>query len=259
MQVQQLLNFLLEHCRDSCKVQVPQAGFFCSRFLLNILPLVLYLFQEIIFIYECSPSKALLEAFVKTDIAFRKELDSSRKSKRVIQKDWHPGCTAVAALIVRNKLFVANAGDCRTILCRAGQPFVLTRVSWDLFHWLFWFTIRCSCSQSHLLLKCQDHVASCLKERERVVSAGGQVKWQVDTWRVGPAALQVFLFNLYDHSITMLSSKNTGSMLIINPKKWSMLLSSTIAYCGKLDNILLFFWQLFFLLPRFYMHLLQYS
>jgi hypothetical protein len=68
----------------------------------------------------------------------------------------------------------------------------------------------------------------------------------VDTWRVGPAALQVFLFILYDHSITMLSSKNTGSMLIINPKKWSMLLSSTIAYCGKLDNILLFFWQLFF-------------
>ena len=68
----------------------------------------------------------------------------------------------------------------------------------------------------------------------------------MDTWRVGPAALQVFLFNLYDHSITMLSSKNTGSMLIINPKKWSMLLSSTIAYCGKLDNILLFFWQLFF-------------
>ncbi|KAK4581171.1 hypothetical protein RGQ29_024734 [Quercus rubra] len=110
-----------------------------------------------------SPSNALLEAFVKTDAAFRNELDSYRKSKRVIQKDWHPGCTAVAALIVRNKLFVANAGDCRTILCRAGHPFVLTK----------------------------DHVASCLEERERVVSAGGQVKWQVDTWRVGTAALQV--------------------------------------------------------------------
>ncbi|KAK9987045.1 hypothetical protein SO802_031996 [Lithocarpus litseifolius] len=110
-----------------------------------------------------SPSNALLEAFVKTDAAFRNELDSYRKSKRVIQKDWHPGCTAVAALLVRNKIFVANAGDCRTILCRAGHPFVLTK----------------------------DHVASCLEERERVISAGGQVKWQVDTWRVGPAALQV--------------------------------------------------------------------
>ncbi|KAE8125119.1 hypothetical protein FH972_019954 [Carpinus fangiana] len=110
-----------------------------------------------------SPSNALLGAFVETDVAFRKELDSYRKSKRVIQKDWHPGCTAVAALIVGNKLFLANAGDCRAVLCRAGHPFVLTN----------------------------DHVASCPEERERVVSAGGEVKWQVDTWRVGPAALQV--------------------------------------------------------------------
>ncbi|KAJ9566796.1 hypothetical protein OSB04_002762 [Centaurea solstitialis] len=37
----------------------------------------------------------------------------------------------------------------------------------------------------------QDHVASCPEERERVSSVGGQVKWQLDTWRVGPAALQV--------------------------------------------------------------------
>ncbi|KAK0597572.1 hypothetical protein LWI29_026618 [Acer saccharum] len=110
-----------------------------------------------------SPLNALLEAFVRTDAMFRNELDSHRKSKRVIQKDWHPGCTAVAALIVRNRLFVANAGDCRVILCRGGHPYALSR----------------------------DHVASCLEERERVVNAGGQVKWQVDTWRVGPAALQV--------------------------------------------------------------------
>lgn len=82
-------------------------------------------------IFQCSPADALLEAFVKTDVAFRNELDSCRKSKGVIQKDWHPGCTAVAALIVRNKLFVANAGDCRTILCRAGCAFALSKVSLD--------------------------------------------------------------------------------------------------------------------------------
>ncbi|XP_048435403.1 protein kinase and PP2C-like domain-containing protein isoform X2 [Pyrus x bretschneideri] len=110
-----------------------------------------------------SPRSALFEAFIKTDIAFRAELDISRKSKRVIQKDWHPGCTAAAALIVRNKLIVANAGDCRTILCRAGHPLVLSK----------------------------DHVASCLEERDRVISAGGDVRWQVDNWRVGRAALQV--------------------------------------------------------------------
>ncbi|KAL0453252.1 UNVERIFIED_CONTAM: protein kinase and PP2C-like domain-containing protein [Sesamum latifolium] len=110
-----------------------------------------------------SPSQALLEAFVKTDIAFRNELNSRRQSKGTIQKDWHPGCTAITALIVKNKLFVANAGDCRTIISRAGKPYALSR----------------------------DHVASFPEERERVISAGGQVKWQVDTWRIGPAALQV--------------------------------------------------------------------
>lgn len=80
---------------------------------------------------KCSPADALTKAFVKTDIAFRSELDFYRESKRVSKKDWHPGCTAVAALIVRSKLLVANAGDCRTILCRAGCPIVLSRVSVD--------------------------------------------------------------------------------------------------------------------------------
>ncbi|KAL6884578.1 hypothetical protein ACP4OV_010514 [Aristida adscensionis] len=110
-----------------------------------------------------SPSDALVEAFINTDIAFRQELILHQKSKRIIRKDWHPGCTAVTALIVRNKLFVANAGDCRAILSRAGKPFPMTK----------------------------DHVASCPTERERVIKEGTEVKWQIDTWRVGAAALQV--------------------------------------------------------------------
>ncbi|KAK9156587.1 hypothetical protein Scep_003161 [Stephania cephalantha] len=109
-----------------------------------------------------SPSDALSESFVKTDVAFRNELISQRNSKGV-QKDSHPGCTAAAALIVQNKLFVANAGDCRTILCRGGLSIALS----------------------------VDHVASRTDERERVIREGGLVKWQVDTWRVGSAALQV--------------------------------------------------------------------
>lgn len=76
----------------------------------------------------CSPADALMEAFVKTDIEFRNELEFFRKSKKVKQKDCHPGCTAVVALIVRDRLFVANAGDCRMILCRAGHPIVLSKV-----------------------------------------------------------------------------------------------------------------------------------
>lgn len=73
-----------------------------------------------------------MEAFIKTDAAFREELDSYRKSNRCIQKDWHPGCTAIAALIVRNKLFIANIGDCRAILCHAGNPVALSKVSQKL-------------------------------------------------------------------------------------------------------------------------------
>uniref|UniRef100_A0A1D1Z8M4 protein-serine/threonine phosphatase n=2 Tax=Anthurium amnicola TaxID=1678845 RepID=A0A1D1Z8M4_9ARAE len=110
-----------------------------------------------------SPSDALAQAFVKTDIAFRNELTFQLTSRRVTHKDWHPGCTVITALLVRDKLFVANAGDCRTILCRNGHPIPLSR----------------------------DHVASCPDERARVMKHGMEVKWQVDTWRIGPAALQV--------------------------------------------------------------------
>ncbi|KAI4363959.1 hypothetical protein MLD38_020111 [Melastoma candidum] len=111
----------------------------------------------------CRPADALVQAFINTDASFREELDKCRKSKGVVKKDWHPGCTALVALIVRNTLFVANAGDCRIVLCRAGKPVALSK----------------------------EHVASLLEERERVTGAGGEVQWLVDTWRVGPAALQV--------------------------------------------------------------------
>lgn len=75
-----------------------------------------------------SAGEALSQAFVRTDLTFRQELDSHRQSKRVSQKDWHPGCTAIASLLVENKLFVANVGDSRAILCRAGHPFALSKV-----------------------------------------------------------------------------------------------------------------------------------
>ncbi|XP_021748989.1 protein kinase and PP2C-like domain-containing protein isoform X1 [Chenopodium quinoa] len=110
-----------------------------------------------------SPAESLVRAFVETDIEFRSALDSHRKSKGSIKKDYHPGCTAIAAFLVKNKLYIANAGDCRAILCRAGHAVALSR----------------------------DHVASCLEERDRIIKAGGVVKWQLDTWRVGAAALQV--------------------------------------------------------------------
>ncbi|XP_062096983.1 protein kinase and PP2C-like domain-containing protein [Humulus lupulus] len=157
-------HFLMPHMCNEPEIHVfgifdGHRGAAAAEFAVRALPGFLQSLGSI----SSSPADALKEAFVNADLAFRNELDSYCKSKRASQKDWHPGCTAVAALIVRNKLFVANAGDCRTILCRSGHPINLSR----------------------------DHVASCPEERERVVKAGGQVKWQVDTWRVGAAALQV--------------------------------------------------------------------
>lgn len=65
---------------------------------------------------------------MKTDAAFREELLLHCNSKRITRKDWHPGCTAIAALVIGEKLYVANAGDCRAILNRAGQPFPMSKV-----------------------------------------------------------------------------------------------------------------------------------
>ncbi|XP_010541032.1 PREDICTED: protein kinase and PP2C-like domain-containing protein [Tarenaya hassleriana] len=110
-----------------------------------------------------SPADALFQAFVRTDLAFRHELDSHRQSKRGIQRDWHPGCTAIAALVVDNRLFVANVGDSRAMICHAGRPVPLSKV----------------------------HLATCVEERKRVIAEGGCVEWLVDTWRVVPAGLQV--------------------------------------------------------------------
>ncbi|CAK9188557.1 unnamed protein product [Ilex paraguariensis] len=109
-------------------VTISYAGAAAAEFSARALPGFLQSLVSMI-----SPSDALLEAFLKTDAAFRNELDSHRKLKGFIKKDWHPGCTAVAALVVQNKLFVANAGDCRIILCRAGNAYALSRVRWGTF------------------------------------------------------------------------------------------------------------------------------
>ncbi|CAN1243587.1 Protein kinase and PP2C-like domain-containing protein [Linum perenne] len=56
-----------------------------------------------------SPKDALTKSFIETDVAFKNELDSHRSSRRITQKNWHPGCTAIASLIVGNRL-----QNCRT-------------------------------------------------------------------------------------------------------------------------------------------------
>lgn len=74
-----------------------------------------------------------------------------------------PGCTAVAALIVGSRLYVANCGDSRAVLCQSYRSLAMSR----------------------------DHTAGLEDERDRIVAAGGAVSWQHNGWRIGKSGLQV--------------------------------------------------------------------
>eukprot|EP00899_Mesostigma_viride_P022588 jgi/Mesvir1/3513/Mv11990-RA.1 len=153
-------------------------GFEASEFAANALPGVLH--HELSLGGHEDLAACLKRAFLTVDSHFSQELDVRRsrgpgkatagsiEAGRVRaygpnSQGWHPGCTALAALFVRRRLLVANAGDCRAVLCREGKMVQLTR----------------------------DHTAADPAERQRVTDAGGLVEIRQDTWRVGAAALQV--------------------------------------------------------------------
>lgn len=83
--------------------------------------------------------KALSSAFLQTDAAFADacSVNSSLAS----------GTTALAALVVGRSLLVANAGDCRAVLCCRGKAIEMSR----------------------------DHKPSCNREKVRIEASGGYV------------------------------------------------------------------------------------
>ncbi|KAJ9167785.1 hypothetical protein P3X46_019380 [Hevea brasiliensis] len=83
--------------------------------------------------------RVVASAFLQTDAAFAKacSLDTALAS----------GTTALAALVIGRLLVVANAGDCRAVLCRRGKAIEMSR----------------------------DHKPTCSKERKRIEASGGHV------------------------------------------------------------------------------------
>eukprot|EP01052_Picozoa_sp_SAG31_P005262 SAG31_NODE_229_length_19770_cov_9.887194_1_plen_326_part_00 len=80
------------------------------------------------------PRQALVDGYLETDVAFLKCMDTLEK--QVVMLDGveiditddlrSSGACATSALIVGSELFVANAGDCRTLVCRSGLSLNLT-------------------------------------------------------------------------------------------------------------------------------------
>ncbi|KAK2654140.1 hypothetical protein Ddye_013996 [Dipteronia dyeriana] len=93
------------------------------------------------------PNLAISESYQQTDVEF---LDSERDSYR------DDGSTASTAVLVGNHLYVANVGDSRTVISKAGKAIALS----------------------------DDHKPNRTDERKRIENAGGVVMW-AGTWRVG--------------------------------------------------------------------------
>ncbi|XP_030532407.1 probable protein phosphatase 2C 76 isoform X1 [Rhodamnia argentea] len=90
---------------------------------------------------------AISETYQQTDVEF---LESERDTFR------DDGSTASTAVLVGNHLYVANVGDSRTVISKAGKAIPLS----------------------------EDHKPNRSDERKRIENAGGVVMW-AGTWRVG--------------------------------------------------------------------------
>lgn len=89
---------------------------------------------------------AMTESFISTDQQYLADGGPAKDD----------GCTAVAAVLVGNKLAVANVGDSRAVLSRNSKAIAMS----------------------------EDHKPNRADERKRIEAAGGVVVW-AGTWRVG--------------------------------------------------------------------------
>lgn len=70
---------------------------------------------------------ALVQGFFDLDRSLRQYMIDSSNDRTIKRNLLHGGCTACTALIGPGKIFIANAGDSRSCLVRAGRVFPLSR------------------------------------------------------------------------------------------------------------------------------------
>eukprot|EP00250_Pteridium_aquilinum_P035663 c9782_g1_i1 orf=557-1378(+) len=97
--------------------------------------------------FATDTQKAIIETYQQTDSEFLKAENSQQRDA---------GSTASTAVVVGDRLLVANVGDSRAVICRAGKAEPLS----------------------------SDHKPNRKDERQRIEKAGGVVMW-AGTWRVG--------------------------------------------------------------------------
>ncbi|KAI3825473.1 hypothetical protein L1987_06962 [Smallanthus sonchifolius] len=83
--------------------------------------------------------RVIASAFAQTDSAFAEAC--------MLDADLASGTTALAALVIGSSLVVANAGDCRAVLCRRGKAIEMSK----------------------------DHKPICIREKKRIEASGGYV------------------------------------------------------------------------------------
>ncbi|GFR48622.1 hypothetical protein Agub_g10536, partial [Astrephomene gubernaculifera] len=113
-----------------------------------------------------SPEEALRSAFARLEEGYHAHWKRQRQLHPHLATGPRafPGATALVALLAPGgRLYVANAGDCRAVLCRGRRAFAASR----------------------------DHTGLLTDERRRVAAAGLPVQWQHGGWRIGTSGLQV--------------------------------------------------------------------
>ena len=124
--------------------------------------------------------------FVSLDAGFAAESARERQQRlvevggdvKLAGKQAFPGCTAIAAFVYGDELFIANAGDCRGVLCRRTRNASGTASNAGE-------TVYASLAVS------DDHTPDNEKERARVEASGGMIRWLYDSYRIGEVGMQV--------------------------------------------------------------------